>query len=53
MAAVETWQADNGLPADGKFGKNSLAKYQAIAKANQEAALVNSQNPADTPTDPV
>ena len=50
--AVKAWQAENGLVADGKFGKNSLAKYQAIATANQDAALVNPQSP-NPPIEPV
>jgi murein L,D-transpeptidase YcbB/YkuD len=33
--AVKAWQAENGLVADGKFGKDSLAKYNEIAQANQ------------------
>lgn len=57
MDAVKAWQAENGLVADGKFGKNSLAKYNEIAQANQQAAATNQQtikaNPvAATPQTP-
>ncbi len=44
MDAVKAWQAENGLVADGKFGKNSLVKYNEIAQANQQAAAANQQN---------
>lgn len=44
--AVKAWQAENGLVADGKFGKNSLAKYNEIAKANQAAAAAEAAKAA-------
>ena len=53
MDAVKAWQTENGLVADGKFGKNSLAKYNEIAKTKQQAALVNSKSQPTTPTQPV
>lgn len=49
--AVAKWQSDNGLPADGKFGENSLTKYNAIAQANQQAAAIN--RPVATTKQPV
>lgn len=30
MQAVKDWQTKNGLVADGKFGKNSLAKWNSL-----------------------
>lgn len=44
MSDVKNWQAQNGLVADGKFGKASLDKYNSIAQANQQAAAANQQN---------
>ena len=41
MSDVKNWQAQNGLVADGKFGKNSIAKYNSIAQANQQVAATN------------
>lgn len=52
LDAVKKWQAENGLVADGKFGKNSLSKYNEIAQANQQAAIANSQTQPTTPTQP-
>lgn len=35
MAAVKQWQQQNGLTADGKFGNQSIAKWQALRQKSQ------------------
>ena len=35
---VKNWQRENGLVVDGKFGANSLAKYNELARINQQKA---------------
>lgn len=41
MQAVKDWQAKNGLVADGKFGKNSLAKWKNAPKNTSESTPTN------------
>lgn len=36
MDEVKQWQAANGLAADGKFGNQSLAKWQALKQGSQQ-----------------
>lgn len=38
MNAVAQWQRENGLVADGKFGKNSLAKFNELQAQNAKPA---------------
>lgn len=44
MNAVAEWQRQNGLEADGKFGQNSLAKWNELQAARQ------AQTPAPDPS---
>lgn len=41
MEAVRQWQLNNGLVADGKFGKNSKAKWDSLQQ--QSPTVVNKQ----------
>lgn len=41
MEAVRQWQLKNGLVADGKFGKNSKAKWDSLKQ--QSSVVVNKQ----------
>lgn len=36
MQAVKDWQSQNGLVADGKFGKNSLAKWNTLQNTRSQ-----------------
>lgn len=52
---VKKWQTDNGLVADGMFGAKSIAKYNELARANQqnaEAVPPVSIKPASSPQTP-
>lgn len=41
MQAVKDWQAKNGLVVDGKFGKNSLARWNALQNTPTSAKPSN------------
>ena len=43
MQAVKDWQSKNGLIADGKFGKNSLAKWNALQSAINKQPVNNGE----------
>lgn len=43
MQAVKDWQSKNGLIADGKFGKNSLAKWNALQSAINKQPINNGE----------
>ena len=43
MQAVKDWQSKNGLIADGKFGKNSLDKWNALQSAINKQPVNNEE----------
>lgn len=44
MQAVKDWQSKNGLVADGKFGKNSLAKWNTLQNTPKQSNTTPKQS---------